>query len=108
MKIETTHAAVELNAYLKQIQQQRGSAVQPEQPFGGQADKVHLSDRAREIQQATQASRSMPDVREDKVAQVKSAVDQNTYTVDGAKAAAGMMRESLENDLILQSIDIRA
>ena len=42
-----------------------------------------------------------------KVAQVKWAVKNGTYEVAGVKVAAGMLRESFENGLLLQEIAAR-
>ncbi len=112
MKIETSNTAIELNAYLKQVtQQKRAEAEQQDAARTGQGtevDKVNLSDRAREVQQAVQALKAMPEVRGEKVQEVKTDVAQGTYKVDGDKAATGILRESFENNAILQKIDIRA
>jgi negative regulator of flagellin synthesis FlgM len=111
MKIESSNTAIELNAYLKQVtQQKRADAAQHEASRSGQvgeADKVDLSDRAREVQQAMQALKAMPEVRGEMVAQVKTDVDRGTYKADSAKTATGILRESFENNAILQKIDMR-
>jgi flagellar biosynthesis anti-sigma factor FlgM len=111
MKIESSNTAVELNAYLKQVEQQkRAEAAKKDAARSGQvgeADKVDLSDRAREVQQAMQAFKAMPEVRGEMVSKVKMDVDQGTYKTDGAKAATGILRESFENNAILQKIDMR-
>ena len=112
MKITGQNAPTQMNAYLKQVRQQQQNSVYQRQTNGGQAtgtsDKVQLSDRAREIQQAASTLKAMPDIREEKVQQVKMDIDKGTYQVSGRKAAQGMLRESFENDLILSKINVRA
>jgi flagellar biosynthesis anti-sigma factor FlgM len=110
MKVDTNHGAVEYSAYLKQIRQQQQAPEQQVQVKAGQAggtDTVQLSDRAREIQQAAQALKNTPDVREAKVEQTRLEVDKGTYKVVGAQVATDMLRESFENNLILQKVNTR-
>jgi negative regulator of flagellin synthesis FlgM len=65
-----------------------------------QEDKVELSSRGREIQEAMQLLESVPDVREDKVALLKEQIGAGTYEVEGEKIAEKMLRESLLNELL--------
>jgi negative regulator of flagellin synthesis FlgM len=69
-------------------------------------DKVRLSARAREVQEAANALAKMPDVREKKVQQVKMAVESGTYRVVGNKVAMDMLRETFENNMALNQIDM--
>ena len=64
---------------------------------GGSADKVVLSPKAREIQDASQRAASLPDVREDKVHQIRRQLAAGTYSIDGRKIAFKMMQESVFN-----------
>jgi negative regulator of flagellin synthesis FlgM len=63
-------------------------AVQPE-------EKVDLSTQARDIQQAKNALSSLPDVREQKVAEIKSQVEKGAYNVSGEKIAGKMVGEAI-------------
>jgi flagellar biosynthesis anti-sigma factor FlgM len=109
MKISSNNTMVQLDAYIKQArQQQSGTESEPAwRQVSAKTDKVDLSSKAREIRQAHEQLMQMPDMREKEVRQVKSAVAEGTYTVDGSRAAAGMLRESFENDMILKKIDTR-
>ncbi|MEJ2038410.1 MAG: flagellar biosynthesis anti-sigma factor FlgM [Desulfosarcinaceae bacterium] len=111
MKITGQNTPLQLDAYLKQVRQQQQNNLE-QQGSAGQAgranDTVQLSNRAREVQQAASALKAMPDVRQDKVQQVKMDIDKGTYQVSGQKTAQGMLQESLENDFILRKINIRA
>ena len=109
MKVETKNTAIQMEAYLRQIRQK--DSVSDQRAISGQPiqfDTVDLSDRAREVQQAARMLKEMPDVRKDKVQRVKLAVDNGTYKVIGARVATHMLRESFENNLIMNSIDQHA
>lgn len=111
MKVNSNNPSIELNAYVKQVrqQQQRTSdgTQASNQPVQQSGDKVNLSSRAREVQQASETLKSMPDVRTDKVEKVKMEVDKGTYKVVGAQVATDMLKETFENNLILQKVNTR-
>jgi negative regulator of flagellin synthesis FlgM len=110
MKVNSNNSSIELNAYLKSIQQQQKTADPANQSVakqGQEGDKVNLSNQARVIQQAAQAAKNTSDVDEKKVEQVKMEVDKGTYKVNGAQVATGMLREAFENNLILQKVNTR-
>lgn len=67
---------------------------------GKPEDKVELSPRGREIQEAMQILKSVPDVREEKVALLKQQIEAGTYEVEGEKIAEKMLEESLLNELL--------
>ena len=65
---------------------------------GGSAapeEKVNLSTKARDIQQLRDAVSQLPDVREDKVRELKDKVDKGAYDANGQKIAEKMVSESL-------------
>jgi len=64
------------------------AAVNPE-------EKVDLSTMAKDIQQAKIALSELPDVREEKVQEIKSQVEKGTYNVSGEKIAGKMVGESI-------------
>jgi negative regulator of flagellin synthesis FlgM len=64
------------------------AAVKPE-------EKVDLSTMAKEIQQAKVAVSKSPDVREEKVQEIKSQVEKGTYNVSGEQIANKMVGESI-------------
>ena len=107
MKINGNGAGVELLSYLKQLQQlQKPADVVPERNSYqvSDIDKVNLSDRGREVQQAFNMLKEMPDVRDAKVARIRMDVENGTYKVVGPRIATEMLREAFENNMILQSI----
>lgn len=56
-------------------------------------DKVNVSGRAREIAEITGAVKSIPDVRADKVSEIKKLVDSGKYVADPHKIAGKMINE---------------
>src|SRR5437588_8554142 len=58
------------------------------------ADSVTLSANARSLAAAREAVQSAPDVRSEKVADIKQRVDDGTYTVNSSVLARKMLRES--------------
>ncbi|MEN6317582.1 MAG: flagellar biosynthesis anti-sigma factor FlgM [Syntrophaceae bacterium] len=89
------------DAALQALQQyQKINKVQSDsnQRVGGNAapeEKVNLSAMARDIQQLRDAVNQLPDVREDKIRELKEQVDKGTYAVNGQKIAEKMVSESL-------------
>ena len=59
----------------------------------GFADKVDLSGRAKEIADLVAAARALPDVRTEKVTEIKERIDAGNYVVDPAKIAKRMIDE---------------
>jgi negative regulator of flagellin synthesis FlgM len=58
-------------------------------------EKVDLSTQAKDIQQAINALSQEPDVREEKIKEIKSQVDSGKYNVSGEKIAGKMVGESI-------------
>lgn len=64
---------------------------------------LDVSQKAREIAQArakaVDIARNTPDVREDRVAELKKKIQDGTYQVEPEKIADGMMREALRDQV---------
>jgi len=101
MEIKGKDASVNLDAYLNKITEKKD--VAPKTRPDGQgvrgADNVQISARARELVEAQQAAKAIPDVREDKVDEVKKQVETGTYRVEGKRIALNMINESLEYEI---------
>ena len=63
-------------------------------------DEVVLSPEARKIQQAKELIDSLPDIREEKVAEIRARIEAGEYEIDGEKVAEKIIQESLSNELI--------
>ena len=102
MKITGKNSSVNLDAYVKNIKDKEGidaSAKQDAQRVSKE-DQVSLSPEVRKIQEAKELLRSVPDIREEKVAQIKAQIENGTYRVEDTKLAAKMINESLLNELL--------
>jgi len=58
-------------------------------------DSVKISSRAKEVQKITSDVKKAPDVREEKVRQVKDQLATGTYNVRGEAVAGKMLKESM-------------
>jgi negative regulator of flagellin synthesis FlgM len=98
----TPKDSVNIEAYVNQVQDKDKVDATSEQPEKQQtkADTVVLSDTAKKVQEAQKQLETIPDVREDKVAQLKEQIENKTYEMDDEKTAGKMIKEALLNDLI--------
>lgn len=55
------------------------------------SDKLELSDKAKEFQIAMRAFKNLPEVREEKVKELKGKIQQGTYNVSGKEIADKMI-----------------
>jgi len=63
-------------------------------------DQVTVSDRAKEISKLRTDVNNIPDVRTDKVNEVKNAINNNTYNVKGEAVAGKFIKEALIDSLV--------
>lgn len=63
-------------------------------------DKVNLSKEAQELKQIYKTLKKTPQVRTEKVKQLKQAVQQGTYQVNGDKVAEKMLEGAILNRII--------
>jgi negative regulator of flagellin synthesis FlgM len=63
-------------------------------------DRVLLSPMAKDIQMAKSQLQGIPDVRVEKVTEIKNQISQGTYPVSSEKIAHRLMGESLMNELL--------
>jgi len=98
----TPKDTVNIEAYVNQVQNKDKVDATSEQPEKQQtkADTVVLSDTAKKVQEAQKQLETMPDVREDKVAQLKEQIENKTYDMDEEKIAGKMIKDALLNDLL--------
>jgi negative regulator of flagellin synthesis FlgM len=67
---------------------------------GIKGDTVVISDAARRLKEAQQLLQAVPDVRVDKVAELRHQVESGTYEIKPDAIAGKMIQESLLNDLL--------
>ncbi len=102
MEISGKISPVKIGAYVNNIKEKKkiDSSPEPDSQSVSKGDKVDLSQTAREVKKARAQLDSIPDIREEKVAEIKNEIDNGTYRVDGKKIAFNMVRESLINEIV--------
>ena len=100
MEINGKNIQTDVNNYVKQVEQPQrvGTTGQRQTPPRPQGDTVELSNEAKALQRLEKALKAVPEVREDKVAEIRKQLAQGTYKVDGQKIAFNMLKESVFNE----------
>lgn len=100
MKINDSNVHINFEAYAQKTKDAAGTQEQPPVVSDGNTpvDKVVLSPKAREIQEALQQLDEVPDVDESKVEQIRLQVDTGVYKIDGNQIAERMMRDMALNN----------
>jgi negative regulator of flagellin synthesis FlgM len=102
MEITGNNPFARLDAYVKSIGKEKGRVhgSPRETPKGDPlVDKVALSPEARQIQEVKKLLDSLPDIREEKVAEIREQIENGTYSVDSEKIAFKMIREAILDEL---------
>lgn len=63
---------------------------------GGSTDTVQISGRSREMAKVSETLSGTPEVRSDRVAEIRRQIDNNEYTVDADKVAGKMILDFLQ------------
>ncbi len=102
MKIADNNSSLNIRNYVSNVQDNRKTDCSAKQGSSQtvKEDKVVLSPKAKEVQEATKLIKELPDIREEKVAKLKEQVDQGTYRIDGEKIAFKMLKESILDELL--------
>ena len=81
-------------------QMQKVMQQQSAQIAGAAADTVSISSRSRNIARVAEQVKETPEVRQDLVARLKTAVDAGNYQVDSQDLATKMIKEMLMESLL--------
>ena len=65
-------------------------------------EQIALSAKAKGIQKALETVQTSPDVRSEKVAEIKSQIDSNTYQVDSAALAEKILQEIITESQFIE------
>ena len=88
------------NEKLKNIKDTRdknpAKAKDLSQPESGLTDRVELSPQARKLQKIIEIVKETPDIRGEKIRELKQAIESGTYQADSKEIAEKMILESLE------------
>ena len=101
MEIEKSQG-IQIDAYVNQVHEK--NKVDPPNDKAGNAaaktDTVVISDAAKRIQEIRSQLDEIPDVREEKVAQLRQQIENGTYEIKPDKIAEKIISEGLINDEI--------
>ena len=99
MKISEINSQAETTQYVEQAekskQAEKSQTAQTQKSQNPQTDRVDLSDQSKEMKKIYTAQQMAPDIRTERVNEVKKLVDENRYQVDSAGVAEKMIKESI-------------
>ena len=99
MEIENNQG-VQIDAYVNQVHDK--NKVDPSENKSDKAaaktDTVVISDAAKRIQEVRSQLDDVPDVNEEKVAELRNEIENGTYKINADQIAGKMIREGLIND----------
>jgi flagellar biosynthesis anti-sigma factor FlgM len=79
----------------KAKQPEKNQIAQSQEVQSPQTDRVDLSDQSKEMKKIYNVQQMAPDIRTDRVNEVKKLVEENRYQVDSKTVAEKMIRESI-------------
>ena len=99
MEIEKNQG-IQMNAYVNNLNDKNKTDADDikAEKSAVKTDTVVISDAAKRIQEAKMQLDEIPDVREDKVAQLKKQIENGTYEMNPEETAAKLIKEHLIND----------
>ena len=98
---------IQVDAYVNQVQDKKKAdqAADQAKESATKTDTVVISDAAKRIQEARAKLDDIPDVREDKVADLRNQIQNGTYQADAEKTADKLLKEQLGN-VVFDKLDI--
>ncbi len=101
MEITPKDNTINIDAYVNNIDEKQKAEKTAEKAENNAAktDTVNISDAAKEIQEVRKQLDAIPDVRTEKVEQLKTQIEDGTYEVKSEEIADKMLREALFNDI---------
>ena len=99
MEIEKNQG-VQIDAYVNQVHDKNkvDSSENNSKKAAAKTDTVVISDAAKRIQEARSQLDAVPEVDEEKVAQLKKEIENGTYEINSDKIAGKMISEGLINE----------
>ena len=99
MEIEKNQG-VQIDAYVNQVHDKNkvDSSENNSNKAATKTDTVVISDAAKRIQEVRSQLDAVPDVDEEKVAQLKKEIEDGTYEIKADEIAGKMIREGLINE----------
>jgi len=99
MKIPEIKPQGDTTQYVEQAQKskqvEKNQIPQSQEAKSQQTDRVDISDQSREMKKIYNVQQMAPDIRTDRVNEVKKLIEENRYQVDSEVLAEKMIRESI-------------
>jgi negative regulator of flagellin synthesis FlgM len=94
------NTGIQVDTYVNQVHDKNKgeSAAEKADNTAAKTDTVVISDAAKRIQEARAQLDKIPDVREDKVAELRGQILNGTYDINAEKTAEKLLKEHLFND----------
>lgn len=83
----------DLSQHVQKIVKPEAKETSPASGKASQSDRVDISGKAREIAELMAVISQMPDVRAEKVAEIKKAIESGNYNINPAKIAESILNE---------------
>ena len=101
MEITPNDNTINIDAYVNNIDDKQKTEKTPEKAenTAAKTDTVNISDAAKEIQEVRKELDNIPEVRAEKVEQLKNQIENGTYEIKSEEIAEKMLKDSLLNDL---------
>jgi negative regulator of flagellin synthesis FlgM len=101
MEINPNDNTINIGAYVKNINdgQKAENTSEKTETKGAKSDTVSISDAAKEIQEVRKKLDDIPEVRAEKIAELKDRIENRTYEIKPEETAEKMIRDALLNDL---------
>ena len=99
MEIDKNHG-IQVDAYVNQVHDKNKAdpSENKSDKTAAKTDTVVISDAAKRIQEARSQLDAIPDVNEEKVAQLRKEIEEGTYQRGADEIAGKMIAEGLIND----------
>jgi negative regulator of flagellin synthesis FlgM len=101
MEITPNDNTINIDAYVNNIndKQKAENTSDKAETNVAKTDTVNISDAAKEIQEVRKELDNIPEVRAEKVEQLKNQIENGTYEIKSEEIAEKMLKDSLLNDL---------
>mgnify|MGYP006312272995 CR=1 FL=1 len=99
MEISGKRPSLNVNAYVQNAELRKSEEKSgTDAPLQSRKDRVDLSPRAKTVRKAALILKEMPEIREDKVADIQRRLETGAYRIDGSKIAMEMIRDAVIKD----------
>ena len=101
MEITPNDNTINIDSYVNNIddKQKAENTSDKAEKNVAKTDTVNISDAAKEIQEVRKELDNIPEVRAEKVEQLKNQIENGTYEIKSEEIAEKMLKDSLLNDL---------